>query len=266
MARRMIDAQAPALASRLQYCQSIRFQHTNWQEKLLSEVSKLHLLLAAYQQREQLSEELQADITMHIGVTSNKNDLLEQQGIIDDWLIIGQAIEEKDNLRTQRTWLYGKQQQRFALLLDFAVANQAMILRPPVGTIINAELVFYPNTYPVRALIKQDNGEVTSDIQPFISITDTLKKFYRQLALSPWLTQYPCAINNVIPVKHNRRWLAIDKDTKTALPLNIDEERGWQLIALSGGLPINLFAEWDGDVLNPLSLLSNQVNANIERI
>lgn len=266
IARRMIDAQAPALATRLHYCQSIRFQETNWQEKLLSEVSKLHLLLSAYQQRNTLPEDVQADIAMHLGITSNKNELLEQQGITDDWLIIGQATEEKDNLRTQRTWLYGKQQQRFALLLDFAVANQAMTLRPAVGTLINAELVFYPNTYPVRALIKQDNGETHNDIQPFITMTDALNAFYRQLALSPWLTQYPCAIKNIIIAQQEQHWLAIDKDTNTALPLTINEERAWQLMALSGGLPINLFAEWDGEQLNPLSLLTHQKNANIEHL
>ena len=55
-----------------------------------------------------------------------------------------------------------------------------------------------------------------------------------------------------------------EKATKTALPLNINEERSWQLMALSGGLPINLFAEWDGEILNPLSL--NQANTDIERI
>lgn len=259
MAKRLIDAQAPALAQRLQYCQSIRFQSTNWQEKLLQEVAKLHLLLSAYQQREQLPEALQDDIAMHIGMTNNKADLLEQQGVLDDWLVLGQTIEDNDNLRTQRTWLYGKQQQRYALLLDFATFNQVLTLRPPVGSCLNAELVYYPNTYPVRALIKQDNGAIDTDIDAFLPMSDVLAGFYQQLANSPWLSRYPCAISKVIPLKEQQRWLVLDAETKNVLPLTINEEQAWCLLAASGGLAVNLFAEWDGESLTPLTVFSDSV-------
>lgn len=257
MAARMIDAQAPALAQRLQRCSEQRFSGDGWQERLLREVARLHLLLAAYQNRDQLSPELQADIAQHIGQTSNKAELLEQNGITDTWLVIGQAQEERDTMRTQRTWLFGTGQHRYALLLDFAIANQAMTLRPPLATAFNAELVFYPNTWQLRALIKQDNGTTAAPpLSAFVPIASALQDFQQQLAQSPWLNQYPFALANVIPVCQDSQWLVVDNH-QAALTLKISEAQGWHLLALSGGQPVNLFGEWDGETLLPLAVFTD---------
>jgi hypothetical protein len=257
MAARMIDAQAPALARRLQQCAQARFSGDAWQEKLLTEVAHLHLLLAAYQRREELSPDVQADIAAYIGETSNKTELLTQTGVTDDWLIIGQAIEEQDAMRIQRTWLYGTQQQRYALLLDFAIANQTMTLRPAVGSTLNVELVFYAGSYPVRALLKQDNGalSVTPDLSAFMSIPALFQAFQSQLAQSPWLSQFPCALSAVTPVRHDEQWLLVDHDLMT-LPLKITDSKGWHLLAVSGGHPINIFGEWNGETLLPLAVFT----------
>lgn len=264
IAARMIDAQAPALARRLQRCAEARFSGGAWQEKLLSEVAQLHLLLTAYQQRESLSPDLQADIAMYIGETSNKTELLEQDGVTDDWLVLGQAIEEQDAMRIQRTWLVGTQQARYALLLDFSVANQAMTLRPPVGSVVNAELVFYAGSCASRALLKQDNGAVSvaPDLSMFVSIPSALQAFHSQLAQSPWLNQYPCAVNAVIPVRQDKQWSLVDSDLMT-LPLKITEPQGWYLLALSGGHPVNVFGEWNGETLLPLTVFTD---TTVERL
>lgn len=258
MAARMIDAQAPGLAQRLQRCSEARFSGDGWQENLLREVSRLHLLLQAYARKESLSSELQADIAAHIGETTKQAELLIQNGIIDDWLVVGQGLEERDAMRTQRTWLYGVQQQRYALLLDFAVANQAMTLRPPLGSCFNAELVFYPNSWAVRAMIKQDNGVVStpSEVPTFISVESALLAFQTQLALSPWLNQYPCALAKVVPVRQDQRWLLIN-EALTVLPLKINETQGWHLLAVSGGQTVNIFGEWDGETLLPLAVFTD---------
>lgn len=260
MAARMIDAQAPGLAQRLLRCSEARFAGDNWQEKLLHEVARLHLLLAAYQHHESLSPDLQADIAMHIGETTNKAELLQQDGITDNWLVLGQALEERDAMRTQRTWLYGIQQKRYALLLDFAVANQTMTLRPAIGSGFNAELVFYPNSWQVRTLVKSDQSAVETEPQfaAFVSIESALQAFQTQLAQSPWLNQYPFALSEVAPVCQDQRWLLVD-NALMVLPLRINATQGWHLLALSGGQPVNIFGEWDGDSLLPLAVFTDTV-------
>lgn len=261
MAARMIDAQAPGLAQRLQRCCEARFAGDNWQEKTVQEVARLHLLLTAYQHRDSLSPALQADIAAQIGETTNKADLLTQDGITDNWLVLGQAVEERENMRTQRTWLYGIQQKRYALLLDFAVANQAMTLRPPVGCCFHAELVFYPNTWQIRALVKSENNALSTlpESSTFVSIESALLAFQTQLAQSPWLNSYPFALSRVIPVQQNGRWFIVSDTMQTLLPLKIPESKGWHLLAASGGQPVNLFGEWDGESLLPLAVFTDTV-------
>jgi hypothetical protein len=41
------------------------------------------------------------------------------------------------------------------------------------------------------------------------------------------------------------------------LPLHARFNEGWTLLALSGGGPIGLFGEWDGEQLRPLGVAAN---------
>jgi hypothetical protein len=38
------------------------------------------------------------------------------------------------------------------------------------------------------------------------------------------------------------------------LPISPAFDRGWHLLALSGGHPVTLFGEWDGDQFLPMSV------------
>jgi hypothetical protein len=58
----MVDAQAPCLARSLQNAASLRYQGGAWQEKLLAELTRLHLLLEAWQRRHSLLADVQADV------------------------------------------------------------------------------------------------------------------------------------------------------------------------------------------------------------
>ena len=55
----------------------------------------------------------------------------------------------------QRTWLWGQRSERPALLLSFAAPGQPLDRSLVPGMALDAELVFFPSAYPLRALIKQ---------------------------------------------------------------------------------------------------------------
>jgi hypothetical protein len=77
-------------------------------------------------------------------------------------------------------------------------------------------------------------------------------------ALQPWLERLPVALNGVVPLAYGvadgRRWLIRDR-AGLALPLAGGEH--WTLLALSGGRPVDLVAEWDGEGLLPLSAVAS---------
>jgi hypothetical protein len=72
------------------------------------------------------------------------------------------------------------------------------------------------------------------------------------LAGQPWIERFPMALRAVVPVREGESWLLRDAAGR-GLPLARRFERGWDLMALSGGHPLGLFGEWDGDALLPLA-------------
>jgi hypothetical protein len=73
------------------------------------------------------------------------------------------------------------------------------------------------------------------------------------MARQPWLERLPAAVEGVVPVLDGGRWLVCDRDGE-ALPLANGEH--WTLLSLSGGHPVDLAAEWDGEMLLPLGVVT----------
>jgi hypothetical protein len=68
----------------------------------------------------------------------------------------------------------------------------------------------------------------------------------------PWLERIPIILCNVVPLKtESGDWLARDVCGQ-ALPL--ERFQHWTLLAYSGGQPLDLIAEWNGDALTPLGV------------
>ncbi|MBL8194778.1 MAG: SWIM zinc finger family protein, partial [Blastocatellia bacterium] len=125
-AARMVDAQAPGLARMLREMANIPTSGAAWQERLLEKLSLLHLIIEGYKNIENLPLANQQDIRSLIGWTQNQEELLNQPGIFDNWLILGQRVESDSltpTLRSQRIWLKGQQTKQFALILNFVFGN-----------------------------------------------------------------------------------------------------------------------------------------------
>ncbi len=257
IATRMVDAQAPGLARRLQKIDTLRYRVTAWQEATLREMSLLHLLLQAWQRRTTLPDAVQADIQTQMGWPLAKENVLQQDGIPDQWAVIGQAHEHDGQMHTQRTWVYGHTTQAYALLLDFAVQNQAMTLYPAVGSSLPAELVYYPSALPQRALFKSeqlptpvaDDGQIPAVFQ---HIAPALTAYAEALICCPWLERYPLALVGVVLTQQAGQWYLLDTQ-QHGLGLQLGDGQGWSLLAVSGGQPLAVFGEWDGQQLQPLS-------------
>ena len=69
-------------------------------------------------------------------------------------------------MKVQRTWLWGKQTQQKALILNFAHGSQPLDTSLVPGSCINAELVFFESAYPLRAIVKSQDVENQIDTMP----------------------------------------------------------------------------------------------------
>jgi hypothetical protein len=123
------------------------------------------------------------------------------------------------------------------------------------GTTVDAELVFFPSAWPLRALVKERYG--TSESQatkwPHKTIADANTFAADALIVNPWIERLPFAFESVTPARRSHGWIIRD-EAGSALPLDITERNAWVLNSLSGGRPVSLAGEWDGAAFAPLSV------------
>jgi len=256
IAARMIDAQAPGVARLVRKMATLPATGDGWHGRLLELASKLFLLCEGFSRLSSLPPETQADIRTIAGWTYSQEELLAQPGLRDRWWVVGQRVEEEDRLRVQFSWLQGEESRRSALLLQFAHASQPLDTSVIAGSVIDAELVFYPGACPLRALIKIRHSAAPALDAPShgVTIAQAVAAYGNALAHNPWIERFPFSLQAVIPYQDNDgRWSVRDKAGHRLL-LFPHFPRHWELFALSGGHEIFLHGEWDGEHLLPLSV------------
>jgi hypothetical protein len=256
-ASRLVDAQMPGLASRLRRIKAMIGNGAEWPGRVLGQLGRMMLALKAYRRIDTLPPPLQSDVRQLIGWTVDHQELSQSgERVIDDWVTIGQQVEEEERMRIQRTWFVGLRTGRTALHLQFSPGPLAPFSEHFVpGTHQEAEAVFFPSASPLRVKFttREETAMAYRGPLPGFSIArDFLHHHATSLSHQPWLDALPCLLNNVTPVRQGENcWLAVDQ-CGDALPLSHGEH--WLLAALAGGRPLSLAGEWSNGALTPFSV------------
>ncbi|HEY9758929.1 MAG TPA: SWIM zinc finger family protein [Oculatellaceae cyanobacterium] len=145
-ASRMVDAQAPGIAQWLRDMAGIPLREDQWVEQLLDQLGRLYLLIQGFKRFDNLSEDAQADLRMVLGWPLRREDVQDNEGVVDHWLVLGHhEAEMESKLRTQRLWLRGQESERDALISEFAYGDLPFDTYLWPGEMIEAELVFFPS-------------------------------------------------------------------------------------------------------------------------
>jgi hypothetical protein len=254
MAARMIDAQAPGVARRLREWPGLLASGEQWADRVLASAGALQWLLHGFQRMEELPPAMRASVRNAIGWTVSDQELLGAETLRDAWQVIGQVVEEEERLRVQRVWLTGTATQRNALVLSFAAANQPLDVSLVVGTVVEAELVFFPAAAPLRAQVRQRYGDSRALLAPvgaehFEAALDASATLF---AGDPWIDRVPWLVRDCVPLIRDDGWILRDV-SGNVVPLGPSFAMGWNLFALSGGHPLTIGGEWDGATLLPLA-------------
>lgn len=224
VASRMVDAQAPGLARQLRALGGIAHTRSGWSDRLLEQLGRLYLITEGFQRIETLPADVQADLRTQIGWTVNQEEVLNGKPQADLWLVVGQRTETEERLKARRTWLLELGSATFALLLDFAHGQQPFDQNFLSGTCLEAELVFYPSAYPLRALVKTRHEAVLlSKHPPGVEIAEAIATYSSAFATCPWLEQFPTVLEGVVPIRDGERWLIRDAQDRV-LPLSTQLE------------------------------------------
>ncbi|RKS69016.1 SWIM zinc finger protein [Actinomadura pelletieri DSM 43383] len=251
VARRLVDAQASALAGHVRSLAAIP-RRPDWPGRLLEEYALLRLLVRAYRRRDELPEGLRETVRSRVGFTVPQEEVLaDGEKVRDRWCVVGQRDTAQELLTTRRVWLRGRRTGRPALVLSFAAPGTVLDASLVVGTEIDAELAFYPGAPPLRALVAGREGPVTPGRPAGTSVREFLDEHAAALAHDPWIDRWPATLESVRLARTDGGALFAVDDSGDALPLRpIDP---WRLLALSGGGPVTLAGEWSPRGLRPLA-------------
>jgi hypothetical protein len=250
-AARLVDAQAPGAASRLRSLGGVAAGRPDgWPERLLSGLGLLHLLCEAHARSD---AEVRDDVRALLGFNVGREDVLAGPRVRDAWIVLARVVIEQERLRVQRTWLWGVETGRPALLLDFAPPGAPLEPRPAPGMAMDASLAFHPSATPLRALVAETGGlEPAPGAFGSGGAGDALRSVAAAVAANPWLEEWPVALRSAVPDGRDEGpWSVVAPDG--ALPLGGSRGARWRLLAVSGGRPVSLFGLWDGTRLSPLA-------------
>ncbi|MEV4375555.1 SWIM zinc finger family protein [Streptosporangium sp. NPDC049644] len=269
LVKRLIDAQAPAVAGSLSRLPAA-LDGDDWPARLLSEYALLHLLCVAHRNLAAPAGEGIGDragagpggvpeagpagllerVRDRVGFSVTKEEVLAGAVVRDLWDVLGRRDEEHDRLIARRVWLRGRRTGRAALVLSFAPVGQALDASLVTGTTVDADLAFYPGSAPLRAVVAARHDAAPAGPPPGRSIERALDEVAEALAGDPWLDSWPLVLEGVTPAGSGSRLLA---GPSGGLPLHPSAGTPWRLVATSGGQPLTVAVEWTPRGLRPLT-------------
>ncbi len=269
IATRMSDAQMKGIATRIREIPKMVGASPNWIEKVTTRLGEIYLFVNAFRQYDNLSKNLQEELKQTAGISIKKEEVRIDVGVSDKWLILGKS-EGQDEVNPKiffrKIWIWAVNHQRPAMILDYNFGAPSFTNSFILGTQFEGELAYYPGTFQLRALVKTQ--QQSKDLIEFFPGYDTFEAFLlayaNAVAENPWLRNFPCVLSNVIPMIEESQLKVADKNAELVSILSdSDNIMGWKLIALSGGKTIDIFGEWNGESLEPLSACVNGKFVNL---
>jgi SWIM zinc finger len=261
-AARLVDAQAPGLASLVRRIPMMMASGPGWDTRTVDLLGRLHLLLCGAQRLDDLPADVASDVRTALGWTQAREDVLGSTGVADRWTAIGQVTEEDERFRVARTWLVGLNTGRRGLILDFAAGSQPLERSIVAGSSFDGELVFYPGRQPLRALVKSrsESHVLSEDFGKGwdATIEAGLLRYAEALAANPWTFRWLLVLAEVRLVQDGARWFLVDEQNH-GLPVRPAFARSlqlWRLVSAGGGSPMTVVVEWDGFSALPISAFS----------
>jgi hypothetical protein len=255
MAARLVDHQLPGLAERVRGVGGGVVARADWAEALLTECGRWHLAVEAWRRRDALDDDEVGDLRTFIGWHRRSDEVGGFARSRDRWVVAGVRHADDGRLASQRTWLWGGQQDRWAVVLDFAAGGAALRVAQPIGTVLGDEVTLHPGREPARAVFSDDPVVVRQGAVPAGgSVDDAIERIASWLAADPWRNRLPLVVAEATLAQLDGRWWLQDA-SGAGLPLHPAADP-WLLLAVTGGRPATVTAEWEDGPVQPLAVVA----------
>ena len=253
--KRMVDAQLSGISNRLKHVQYAIAQEE--EEYIIDAISEIYLLAKSLSKIDELPEDMALSLLKAGGYNITKKQLANAELISDDWLVLGLVHGEEDRIRYRRTWIQGQRTKFMGQILDYAWGKQDFMQNWQVGRSFRGDVRLYPGAYKLRVSIEAHthSQQVISAFAAYPDLDAFLKAYTMAIAANPVLFRFPVSLKEVMVQLKDQEVYIVDK-ALNAIPCNCSENAKWGMLAAAAGQEIQLFGEWDGSKLTPLSLIS----------
>lgn len=252
VAARLVDAQAPGLATAVRHLSTVAASGDGWPGRLLEEIALIHLLVAAHQRLDVLPADLAATVRARVGYPVRSEDVLASPPIRDRWDVLALHDAAEGRLTVRRVHLRGAASGRSVLVLSFAAGQQALDASLVPGTSIDADVHLHPGAHAVRGVVGTRHGEPSPlGGAAGESIDDAVVRWSGAVAADPWTTEILVVLDHVTVLPSGdgttTGWFVVDPSGST-LPLR-EQDTLWVLLAVAGGHPVTVVGDLAHDVL-----------------
>lgn len=241
MARRMIDAKATGLASRLEKIRGISTEAEDWQGRLLREISMLYLLMEAYKHIDQYDDLWQTEICTLVGYPQNQADALATPAIDDDWYVIyGRDRGLNSKITMTQVWFVGMQTGRIAQVVQFDQEWDKSEKKYDwrLGQLYRGSMYYYPSVTPMRVLPgelslieRRSEGGVVG-----LSLRNAIAKYRTIIQENPFAENVPLIVSGVCLRRDAHQWWLTDEQAGERILLSSKRiKKILQVLAKTGG-------------------------------
>jgi hypothetical protein len=255
-AARMVDSQAPGAASWLRRLPAVVASGSGWPGRLLDELALLHLLIQGYARRAELPADLLATVRDHVGFSVTRADVLRRAPVRDHWVIVSFRDLDTESVSIRRVWLCSNNSGRWAQVLFFAAGGAGLDSSLIPGTVLDADLHFYPGRAGLRAAV----GTTYADAVPVVrwhptsgTVVEAANSWSAALAADPWQHQIPMVLRGL--VDHDEGGWTLTDTAGIAVPMHGAALDLWRLLALTAGTVTDVTGEWSQAGFRPASIV-----------
>jgi hypothetical protein len=255
--KRLVDAQAAALATRLDSLPSRLFSipEAERPEAAVIELGILHLIAEAYRRQDALDPALCEDVRQIVGWTQTRDALLADATAVRSagrWHVIASRTEvQPDKLRRRETWLWrenGGDGLRFAVLMDF-IPLLGAATGWMVGETFEADIVYFGSPVPLRALIATQTSPTSTaqaiPMRPEAGLAQAWQVYEEALGARPWLGDWPLLFKSA-RVRRSGEALFLTDPADAGLCLPIVPDQAANVLPLAEAEVVDGIGIWDG--------------------
>lgn len=270
LAARMVEAQAPALATRLTELAdeladelaeltetaAADDEDPAWVQTATDELGTIHLLVRAWRERTHLPSDLVTAMRHQLGTSVRTEVVLTEPEVKDHWVVVGSQDRSEGRGVARHSWLYGRKTHRWARVIAYARERDELPRTYTAGTQVEARLHFYPGD-SLRALSRQEypsTGAVTGWTPTPAPITGARKAWRDALSADPWADARPAIVAGRLAIDEAGHLALTDRSSMLPLTGGIEQHRRLALSIASDDAVVAGLLSPKG--LQPLSLVT----------